>query len=67
MNARTALTNATAGTWPALYISFLDILSDPMKIAGFVAILMQILLVAVKIHSELRLARGKKTRETDRE
>lgn len=67
MNNKSLILNASAGTWPALYLSMLDVLSDPMKIAGFVAILSQILLVAVKIHNEWRLARNVRTREADAE
>lgn len=67
MTNKSLILNASAGTWPALYISFVDMLSDPMKIAGFVAILMQVLLVAIKIHNEFRIARGARTREADAE
>lgn len=49
--------DAIATSFPVAYLAFLDYLSHPMQLAGFVFLLLQIIYVSIKIRLTLK---GKK-------
>lgn len=51
---KTALVASSPGIFPALYVGTVDMLSDPAKLMGFMAITAQVVYVGIKIYKEIK-------------